>query len=114
MGLTSAIKTSILGLLAAEPTHRDSTLADQLEAIRYAMLSVLGDDAMTDSPGLVRRIKYADDIGGLWFLRSELMAALAQMYGEHKARDVIQHLSSMFKGFVPDAKAGSNSRYNSR
>lgn len=114
MGFASAIKTSILGLLTATPTHGNSTLIDQLEAIRYAMLSVLGDDAMTDSPALVRRIKYADDIGGLWFLRSELMAALAQMYGEHKARDVMQHLSDMFKGYVPDAKPASNSRYNSR
>ncbi len=114
MGFASAIKTSILGLLTATPTHGNSTLIDQLEAIRYAMVSVLGDDADTDWRPLMLRIKYAEDIGALWFLRSDVMAALSNMYGEHKARDVMAHLNDMFKGFMPDAKPRSNSRYNSR
>ncbi len=110
MGIASVIRTSILGLLTADSNPSDSTMLDQAEAIRHAMLGVLGDDGPTDYPALVRRIKYTDDVNGLWFLRSELMGALASMYGENRGREVMEHLSHMFKGYVPDAK--SSKRFN--
>jgi hypothetical protein len=107
---SDAVRSSILGLLGNPAPPGDSTLLDQTEAIRYAMLQVMGDDAAADFPAVVRRVRYADDIQGLWFLRSDLMGALSRMYGEHKARDVMEAINEMFEGFIPDAK--NSSRFN--
>ncbi len=109
--LGSSIRTSIMGLLGAPPEPGDTTIMDQSEAIRDSMMSVLGDDAQTNYPALTRRIRYADDIHSLWFLRSELMGALAAMYGEHKAREIVKHISEMFQGMVSDAKPSKGGRF---
>ena len=113
MGIASSIRTSLLGLLLSEQQPSDSSMVDQAEGIREAMISVLGDDARFDQPALLRRIRYADDIQALWFLRSDLMAVLAQMYGEHRAKDVMSHLTDMFRGYLADAKSAGNTRFSS-
>jgi hypothetical protein len=112
MGIANAIRTSLLGLLVQESAPSDSSLLDQAEGIRQAMIGVLGDDARTDHPVLLRRIRFAEDIQALWFLRSDLMGALSQMYGEHRAADVMQHLNEMFKGYVKDAQAIGNTKFS--
>lgn len=113
MGIADSIRTSILGLLGSPPAPGDSTILDQAEAVRESMLAVLGEDGPADFPGLNRRIRYADDIQALWYVRSELMAALSSMYGEHKAREVMSMISDMFKDIVADAKPSKGShRFN--
>jgi hypothetical protein len=112
MGIADTIRTSLMGLLMQETQPSDSSLLDQAEGIRQAMISVLGDEARFDHPVLLRRIRYAEDIQALWFLRSDLMAALSQMYGEHRAHDVMQHLNQMFKGYLADAKAIGNTKFS--
>ncbi len=112
MGIADTIRTSLMGLLIQETKPSDSSMLDQAEGIRQAMIGVLGDDAKFENPNLLRRIRYAEDIQSLWFLRSELMAALSQMYGEHRASDVMHHLNQMFKGYLADAKAIGNTKFS--
>jgi hypothetical protein len=112
MSLANSIRTSLLGLLVQEHKPTDSSLLDQSEGIRQAMISVLGDDAKIEHPVLLRRIRYAEDIQALWFLRSDLMAALSSLYGERRAHDVMAHLNDMFRGYMADAKAIGNTKYS--
>ena len=52
-------------------------------------------------PQLTRRIRYANDIQALWYLRGDLMAALAAQQGEAYARETIQDISDQFQGLLP-------------
>jgi hypothetical protein len=73
------------------------------EDIRESMLAVLGEDGPKDYPHVTRRIRYANDIQALWYLRGDLMAALAAMHGEMAARQKVASLTQMFKGLLPGA-----------
>ena len=74
----------------------------QMEDVREIMLSHLGlGRAMTSS--LCRRIQYANDIQGLWYLRSDLMTTLAAAHGETMARLEMTDITSAFEGALPRA-----------
>ncbi|MES3003730.1 MAG: hypothetical protein V4787_23770 [Pseudomonadota bacterium] len=77
------------------------------EDIRESMLSVLGDTGIKHFPQVTRRIRYANDIQALWYLRGDLMGALAAMHGEAAARQKIASITHMFQGLLP---GGLNSR----
>ena len=47
------------------------------------------------------------DIQALWYLRGDLMAALAAMHGEVAARQKVAAVTQMFQGLLPN---GLNSR----
>ncbi|MFC6282949.1 MULTISPECIES: hypothetical protein [Polaromonas] len=93
-----------LSLLFGSSVHRTSPerLDDRLEAVRAMMLSRLGRVQATATP-LSWRIKQAGDIQGLWYLRSELMLALATAYGETIARHEIRDITDVFQGALPRA-----------
>ena len=71
------------------------------EDIRESMLLVLGDEGSAEFPQITRRIRYANDIQALWYLRGDLMAALAAREGEVAARRKIQSVTQMFQGLLP-------------
>jgi hypothetical protein len=71
------------------------------------MLAVLGDPGPKHFPQITRRIRYANDIQALWYLRGDLMAALAAMHGEMAAREKVASVTQMFQGLLP---SGLNSR----
>lgn len=66
------------------------------------MLTVLGDVGPTNFPQITRRIRYANDVQALWYLRGDLMAALATIHGEMAARKKIQSITHMFQGLLPN------------
>jgi hypothetical protein len=65
------------------------------------MLDLLGAQGPKQFPTLVRRIRYATDIQALWYLRGDLMAALAALHGERTAREKVASISDMFTGLLP-------------
>lgn len=82
----------------------DSTsgaLANRTEDIRQLMLSELGQYGEKKFPAVARRIRYAPDVQGLWYARSDVMAILANTYGETAAREKIARISGKFKGLLP-------------
>jgi hypothetical protein len=95
---------SLFGLLGgAQRSSRD--LDEAVGDIQEAMVQALGDAGMKRFPHVTRRIQYAPDLQALWYLRGDLMAALASLHGEARARASIQAISDRFQGLLPKALA---------
>jgi hypothetical protein len=97
----SNIRTSLYGLLGNPRDPTDSVLETGTEDIREAMLALLGEAGIKQFPHVTRRIRYASDVQALWYLRGDLMAALAATQGEATARDRVQRITQMFDGLLP-------------
>ena len=102
------LRTSCMVFLGkAEPTP--AALNDRTELIRELMLRELGDYGEKKFPAVVRRVRYAPDVQGLWYARSDVMAILATTYGETLARQKVADISGRFNGLLPKSltvKAG--------
>lgn len=96
-----SIRSSIYGLLGGHTAPTESTLENGTEDIRQAMLDMLGDTGTRHFPLITRKVRYATDVQGLWYLRGELMAALSGMHGEAGARERVAKLNTMFRGLLP-------------
>ena len=77
------------------------------EDIREAMLELLGEPGAQAVRAVTRRVRYANDIQALWYLRGDLLAALASVDGEAAAREKVAGITDMFRGLLP---ASLNSR----
>lgn len=94
------LKSSLLALLSPD-TLSPSAREDRIEHIRQLMLDELQECGELKYPKLIRRVRYATDAQALWYVRGEVMAALAVMHGEIVAREKIRHISQKFKGLLP-------------
>jgi len=95
------VRDSVYGLLGNPGVPSDSVLEDKTEDIREAMLELLGEAGAKQFANVTRRIRYANDIQALWYLRGDLMAALAAIHGEAGARQQVQRITQMFQGMLP-------------
>lgn len=94
------IRSSYMALLGrTEPTPE--ALNARTEVIRQLMLRELGDYGEKKFPAITRRVRYAPDIQGLWYARSDVMAILATTYGETLARQKVADISGRFNGLLP-------------
>ena len=100
--LRSNLRSSIYGLLGNPVAPSESVLENGTEDIRDTMLLVLGEEGPRHFPQITRRIRYANDIQALWYLRGDLMAALAAMHGEAVAREKVASVTAQFQGLVPN------------
>jgi hypothetical protein len=96
-----SIRSSIYGLLGNPVTPTESVLDEGTEDIREAMLALLGDDGSRRFANVTRRVRYANDVQALWYLRGDVMAALASTQGEASARGKVQQVTEMFHGLLP-------------
>lgn len=101
--LKPSLRNSIYGLLGHSTLPTESTLENGTEDIREAMLALLGDSGSKRFPHITRRIRYANDIQALWYLRGDLMAALASLCGEAEARQRVHVITQMFNGLLPSS-----------
>lgn len=103
----ASLRTSIYNLLGshipAAPATPPPDPEAQTQRVREAMLERLGDVGREAHPEVHRKVIFASDIHGLWYCRSELMAALADMYGETRARKAMQEVSEMFHGMLSES-----------
>jgi hypothetical protein len=99
--LKPKLRGSIYGLLGNPAPPSESLLESGTEDIRETMLGMLSEVGLKRFPALTRRIRYAGDIQALWYLRGDLMGALAAMHGEKSAREQLAKVSEMFKGLIP-------------
>jgi len=65
------------------------------------MLEVIGQEPGDRAVVLRRRIRYADQVESLWFMRGELMAVLASSRGEAAALALVSSVSDMFEDLLP-------------
>jgi hypothetical protein len=101
------LRSSIYGLLGNPVAPSESILESGTEEIRESMLLVLGETGSKHFPQVTRRIRYATDVQALWYLRGDLMGALAAMHGEMAAREKVASITEQFQGLLP---SGLNSR----
>jgi len=92
---------SLFGLLGQQRPPRD--LDDAIADIQDIMLEALGEAGAKTFPKVARRIMYAPDLQALWYLRGDLMAALAAMHGEMAARKTISSITAQFHGLLPNS-----------
>ena len=99
------LRNSCMTLLGrTEPTPQ--VLNARIEVIREMMLQELGDYGEKKFPAVARRIRYAPDVQGLWYARSDVMAILANTHGESVAREKISKISGRFNGLLPKSLTG--------
>jgi len=76
----------------------DARFQSVLDDVRCAMLASLDGGGST----VIRsRVTYAHDLHDLWYLRGDVMAAIAAIDGELIARKKLIQISNMFKGHLP-------------
>lgn len=83
------------------PESVASSLKDAMDDIRNAMLELIGDAEDRPSRLVARRVRFANEIQALWYLRGDLMAVLAGRHGEVVAREKLQALTDMFQDLLP-------------
>jgi hypothetical protein len=99
------LRSSFMALLGrSEPTPQ--ALNARTEVIRELMLHELGDYGEKKFPAVARRVRYAPDVQGLWYARSDVMAILANTHGETVAREKIANISGRFNGLLPKSLTG--------
>jgi len=88
------IKDSLWAILG----QREPTAAPQevVEAVRAAMLSALEGHAEKEHMALEMTLRFAKDLGELWYLRPELMRAIAMHSDEVVARKTLEGITAMF------------------
>ena len=89
---------SLLGFAEATPPATQIALFEQL---RQAMLATLGEEGSENFVRVTRKLRYADDVTGLWYARSDLMRALSAMHGELWAHQTLEELDTRFRALLP-------------
>jgi hypothetical protein len=77
--------------------------AARLEKIRGEMLQALATCGETGHPKLADRIRFATDLESLWYLRTELLAAVTECVGADAAGRSLGSITSQFIGVLPIA-----------
>lgn len=72
-----------------------------LSRVRDAMLSTLQKHGGHAVVRLTQRVRFADDIESLWYLRQDLLLALSAEDGEAAARREMRQINDLFKGRLP-------------
>ena len=91
---------SFFGFLAG-PKVSTREIEDAIGDVRASMLAALGEVGVNSMQSLARRIQSARDVQALWYLRGDLMAALAALQGEQRARAIVREISAEFEGLLP-------------
>ena len=99
------LRSSYMAILGRHEPSPEALNAS-LEGIREMMLHELGDYGEKKFPAVTRRVRYAHDVHGLWYARSDVMAILANTHGETVAREKIAHISGRFHGLLPKSMTG--------
>lgn len=95
----SSIRDSLLGWLNGADAARQHG-GCHLEQARKTMIELLLYEAPNIDEAqhlhLLQRLRYAPDMDSLWYLRPELVSALAHQMGELQAQDRVRGLSHLF------------------
>ncbi len=105
-------RSSLLRLLAFGRSAETATERDRLglERVRTQMLQLLSRYEGAAFYRVAERIRYADEMECLWYLRQDLMAALSEVHGEVAARNAVAPLNALFKGQLPAALTATPAR----
>lgn len=99
----TSLRNSFFGWMAQQPAAEPST---RLEEIRKAMLHAIEQCADGTHSTVERKVLFAHDLDALWYLRTDLMSAIAASRGESTAHDCLADITGMF-----DAGTGGKLRH---
>jgi len=98
--LVSGMQSLFTGHSGAVASRKQTALED----IREAMLDGLGVSSAVAVSKLEQKVTCASDLNDLWYLRGDVMAAIAAVDGEAIARSKLDQISAMFRGLLPKAQ----------
>jgi hypothetical protein len=93
--------TGMQSLFSSLSSQENSRPELTLNTIRHAMLEALGAMGASTYPVIQLRVSYANEIQDLWYLRGDVMSALAEIEGEANAKTKMTQISNMFRGLLP-------------
>lgn len=108
--MTKNLFGTVHGALGGMLSESAARAGSQIEGIRQAMLESLGDSGRSAFPAIERRVRFASDVQGLWYLRGDMMEALSSLQGEYLARCKMDEISALFRGTLPRSMASRQSR----
>lgn len=82
------------------------------ERVRLAMLFAMDEHCTQEHVKLDEAIRFADDLTELWYLRPDLMHALASCQNELTAQQVLRRITSLFKGHFSSANESRFGTFN--
>lgn len=89
----TSLRNSFFGWMAHQPAAEPSA---RLEDIRKAMLELLEQSPDGSNSAIERRVLFARNVDDLWYVRPDLMTAVAATRGESAARGCVAHITRMF------------------
>ncbi len=98
---TSNWMTSMQSLIGNAPPSGAHRVDAAMEDIRDAMRDCLGAAAAEAYPAVELRINHANELIDLWYLRGDVLTALATIEGESPARQKLVPITNMFVGYLP-------------
>jgi hypothetical protein len=98
--LMSGIQSIFQRAAGSEISRQETALED----IRKAMLRELDYSSAIEASKLELKVVHASDLQDLWYLRGDIMAAVAAVDGEVLASQKLSLISSKFKGLLPRAQ----------
>ena len=104
--LVSGFQSIFQGGAGSEVARREMALED----IREAMLKELDSSSAANASKLELKVAHAIDLQDLWYLRGDIMAAVAAVDGEVLASQKLNLISSKFKGLLPRAQTSKQRR----
>ena len=96
------LRQSFWALLGSQETEAPGAV---VERVRLAMRCAVEEHLGRDAEPLQNQLEYAQDLESLWYLRPEVMNAIAAQCGEAQARNCLMELTALFKGHHPGATA---------
>lgn len=99
--ITSSLVAGVQSLFGNPDRVHASRMESALEDIREAMLEGLCVNGTTPASKLELKVTTANDLHDLWYLRGDVMAAIAAIDGEAAARRKLNQISQMFRGLLP-------------
>lgn len=99
-----AVGQHLQRFLASPLGLRDSAQR-RLNKVRDAMLSMLNGHGGLSMQRVSQRVRFADDLEALWYLRQDVLLALSTVHGELSARRQLREINRLFKGWLPGALA---------
>lgn len=107
--IRSSLVTGVKNVFGGHSGANESRMQSALEDIREAMLDGLSVPGAATASKLELKVTYATDLNDLWYLRGDVMAAIAAVDGEVAARRKLDQISGMFKGLLPKSLTARNS-----
>lgn len=101
--IPSSLVTGMQNLFNGQSGIQEARVQMALEDIREAMLEGISGSGVgvPKASKLELRVTHASDLQDLWYLRGDVMAAIASTDGEAIARRKLDEISDMFRGLLP-------------